>query len=273
MNEIMEGLINILSIGNILLLVVGMCLGLFVGSLPGLSTTMGLALLLPITFAMDPISGLVMLASLYVGSHYGGSIVAILIRTPGTPSAAAAILDGYPMTEKGQASKALGLSLTAAVIGSAMGGIVLLLIASVLGELALAIGPIQMFAVIVLGLTIIGSLSTGSAIKGVLSGMLGVLFSLIGMDQNTGTSRFTFGTLELFDGIDFVVGLIGLFAIPQALKLVEKNKDTRTADKIRGKMLPSWKTIKSIRFTSLRSGVLGIILGIIPGAGGETASW
>lgn len=273
MSELMLGLSNVLSFVNILAMVIGMILGLFVGSLPGLSTTMGLALLLPVTYSMDPATGITMLASLFVGAHYGGSISAILIRTPGTPSTAATALDGYPMTERGEAGKALGVSLTASVVGGIMSGIALLSIAPLLGIVALTIGPVEMFAIVVLGITIIGSLSTGSAVKGTLSGMVGLLIALIGMDPITGTPRFTFGNIYLFDGISFVVGLIGLFSIPQVLKLIETDTELRKAGKIRDRMLPTWKEFKTYRVTTVRSGLMGIILGLIPGAGGETASW
>lgn len=273
MSELMLGLMNVLSFQNILAMAFGMILGLFIGSMPGLSTTMGLALLLPVTYGMDPATGITMLASLFVGSHYGGSISAILIKTPGTPSAAATALDGYPMAERGEAGKALGISLTSSIIGGIMSGIALLTIAPLLGTIALAIGPVEMFAIVVLGMTIIGSLSTGSVIKGTLSGTIGLLLALVGMDPITGVPRFTFGNLNLFDGIPFVVGLIGLFSIPQALKLIETDMELRKAGKIRDRMLPTWEEFKKFRLTTIRSGIIGIIVGLIPGTGGETASW
>ncbi|WP_219914431.1 tripartite tricarboxylate transporter permease [Thalassobacillus sp. CUG 92003] len=273
MNEIMSGLINVLSIWNLLALAVGMILGLFVGSMPGLSATMAIAILLPLTFGMDPATGITMLTSLYMGAMYGGSILAILVRTPGTPAAAATVMDGYKMTERGQAGKALGISLISSLVGGIVSGIVLLTVAPLLGKLALSIGAVELFAIAVLGLTIIASLAAGSVIKGLLAGSMGLLISFIGMDPITGTPRFTFGSIYLFDGISFVIALIGLFSIPQALKLVEKDKEVIKASKIKDKMLPSWQEIKALKGTLTRSSVIGVFTGLIPGTGGDTASW
>src|SRR5699024_7364961 len=141
------------------------------------------------------------------------------------------------------------------------------------GEFALKIGAREMFAIAVLGITIIASLSSGSVIKGLLSGSFGLLISLIGMDAVTGIPRFTFGSVYLFDGIYFVVALIGLFSIPQALKLIEKDQELIKASKIKDKILPSWKEVMGQKVNYLRSSVLGVITGLIPGAGGDTASW
>ena len=186
-----------------------------------------LALLLPLTFGMDPATGLSMLASLYVGASYGGSIAAILLRTPGTPSAAATVLDGFPLSQQGQAGKALGVSLFASFIGGLMSGIALLTAAPLLGVLVLKFGPVELFAIAVLGITIIGSLSQGSVVSGLLSGTLGLLMSTVGMDLVTGTPRMTFGIINLFSGIEFTVALIGLFSIPQALILIENAHGTQ----------------------------------------------
>lgn len=273
MNEIMTGLVNVLSIDSLFFIALGMLLGIFVGSMPGLSATMAIAILLPLTYGMDPANGIAMLASLYMGGTYGGSILAILINTPGTPAAAATTLDGYKMAEKGQAGKALGISLVSSFIGGVVGAVVLLSIAPLLGGVALQIGAREMFAIAVLGITIIASLSSGSVIKGLLSGSFGLLISLIGMDAVTGIPRFTFGSVYLFDGISFVVALIGLFSIPQALKLIEKDQELIKASKIKDKILPSWKEVMGQKVNYLRSSVLGVITGLIPGAGGDTASW
>lgn len=274
MSEVLSGLIDVLSIGNLFAVALGTALGLFVGAMPGLSATMAIAILVPITYGMEPATGIAMLASLYMGGMYGGSIAAILIRTPGTPAAAATALDGYPMAQKGEAGKALGVSLTASFIGGILSGIVLLTVAPMLGKLALSFGPVELFAIAVLGITIIGSLSTGSVIKGLLSGAAGLLISLIGMDPITGTPRFTFGNIYLFNGISFVVALIGLFSIPQALKLVETDDVVdRAVSKISDKMLPTLKELKKMITTILRSSVIGVFTGLIPGTGGDTASW
>lgn len=274
MEYLMIGLTNVLTFTNLLAVGAGTAMGLFVGAMPGLSATMAIAILLPLTFNMPPATGLSMLASLYMGAMYGGSIAAILIRTPGTPSAAATVLDGYPMAQQGRAGKALGVSLFASLIGGVLSSIALLTIAPILGSVALEFGPVELFAVAVLGITIIGSLSQGSAIKGLLSGVMGLLFAMIGMDPITGSARFTFGMLNLYSGVSFTVALIGLFSIPQAIRLIEKDETVAKAiNSFKDKMLPTLAEIKQIMPTILRSSVIGIFTGIIPGTGGDTACW
>lgn len=272
--NLLLGLTNVLSITNLLAISIGTAMGLFVGAMPGLSATMAIAILLPVTFGMEPATGLSMLASLYMGAMYGGSIAAILLRTPGTPAAAATVMDGYPMAQKGQAGKALGVSLVASLIGGVISSIALLTIAPMLGNIAVQFGPVELFAVAVLGITMIGSLSQGSAIKGTLSGALGLLLAMVGMSPITGTPRFTFGNINLFSGISYTVALIGLFSIPQAIRLIEKDEHVAKAiSSITDRMLPTWKEFKSMIVTILRSSAIGIFTGIIPGTGGDTACW
>lgn len=272
--NLLLGLTNVLSLTNLIAVAAGTAMGLFVGAMPGLSATMAIAILLPVTFGMEPATGLSMLASLYMGAMYGGSIAAILIRTPGTPAAAATVMDGYPMAQKGQAGKALGVSLTASLIGGIISSIALLTVAPLLGNIAVQFGPVELFAVAVLGITIIGSLSQGSAIKGILSGALGLLLAMVGMSPITGTPRFTFGNVNLFSGISYTVALIGLFSIPQAIRLIEKDeKVTKAISSITDRMLPTWEEFKSMIVTILRSSFIGIFTGVIPGTGGDTACW
>lgn len=268
------GLTNALQFTSLLSVVVGTALGLFIGAMPGLSATMGIALLLPITYSMGPASGISMLCALYMGAMYGGSISAILIKTPGTPAAAATVLDGYPMAQQGKAGKALGVSLIASLIGGVLSSIALLTIAPILGNFALQFGPVELAAVAVLGITIIGSLSQGSALLGLLSGIIGLLLSLVGMDPITGTPRFVFGNINLFSGLPYTVALIGLFSIPQAIRLIEKDGEVaKVVSSIKDRMLPTWEEFKLILPTILRSSAIGIVTGIIPGTGGDTACW
>lgn len=272
--NLLMGLANVLMPTNLLAIMIGTAMGLFVGAMPGLSATMAIAILLPVTFGMHPATGLSMLASLYMGAMYGGSIAAILIRTPGTPAAAATTLDGYPMAQKGQAGKALGVSLTASFIGGVISSIALLTVAPILGNIALQFGPVELFAVAVLGITIIGSLSQESTVKGLLSGAVGLLLATVGMDPVTGTPRFTFGNMYLFSGISYTVALIGLFSIPQAIRLIERDEEAvKTVNSITDRILPNLKEIKPLMTTILRSSFIGIITGIIPGTGGDTACW
>ncbi|EXF44705.1 protein TctA [Pseudomonas sp. BAY1663] len=271
---VLTGLANVLTLSNIAAILGGTLLGLFVGAMPGLSATMALALLLPLTFSMDTATGLSMLASLYVGASYGGSIAAILLRTPGTPSAAATVLDGFPMSQQGQAGKALGISLFASFIGGLLSGVALLMAAPLLGGLVVQFGPIELFAIAVLGITIIGSLAQGSVINGLFSGAVGLLVSTVGMDLTTGTPRMTFGNINLFSGISFTVALIGLFSIPQALSLIEhSNAAAKVASRITDRLIPRLAELKALMPNILRSSGIGIVVGLIPGTGGDTASW
>ncbi|MCG6930022.1 MAG: tripartite tricarboxylate transporter permease [Desulfofustis sp.] len=275
-DAIMTGFVGVMTPLNLILVAAGTAIGLFVGAMPGLSATMAIALLLPLTFPLPTASGLSLLASLYMGAMYGGSIAAILLRTPGTPAAAATVLDGYPMAQKGLAGKALGVSLVASFIGGLISSIALLTVAPILGQVALQFGPVELFAVAVLGLTIIASLSRGSTILGLLSGSIGVLLAMVGMDNITGTPRFTFGNINLFGGISFIVALIGLFSIPQAIRLIENKavaERKTVVNSITDKMLPTWLEFRSMLTTIIRSSFIGIFTGIIPGTGGDTACW
>ena len=273
-DNILLGLTSVLSINNIVAVAFGTGLGLLVGAMPGLSATMAIALLVPVTFVLSPETGISMLASIYMGAMYGGSIAAILIRTPGTPSAAATVLDGYPMAQRGEAGRALGISLTASFVGGIISSIFLLTIAPVLGGVAVMFGPVELFAVAVLGMTIIGSLSQGSAVKGLLSGAIGLLFSTVGMDSITGIPRFTLGNINLFSGIPFTVALIGLFSVPQALRLIERDEEAaERINCISDRILLPWKQIRPLIPTFIRSSLIGVFTGIIPGTGGDTACW
>jgi putative tricarboxylic transport membrane protein len=271
---IITGLLNSVSPYNLMFIVLGSAIGIVVGALPGLSATMALALLLPLTFPLAPETGLCMLASLYVSAMYGGSVAAILLRTPGTPAAAATVLDGFPMGARGEAGRALGISLSASLVGGILSGIALLLAAPLLGKLVLLFGPVELFAIAVLGITMIGTLTKGSPVKGLLSGALGLLLAMVGMDATTGTARFTFDNINLYSGIPFTAALIGLFSIPQAIALAEQSRVLeKVANQIRDRILPRMSEFIALLPNILRSSGIGIITGVIPGTGGDTASW
>lgn len=271
---IVIGLSNALSPYNLFFIVLGTTIGMVVGALPGLSATMALALLLPITFGLPPETGLSMLAALYLSAMYGGSIAAIVLRTPGTPAAAATVLDGFPMGERGEAGRALGISLSASLVGGLMSGVALLTIAPFLGRFVLMFGPIELFAIALLGITMIGTLSKGSPLKGLFSGALGLLLAMVGMDATTGSARFTFDNINLYSGISYTVALIGMFSLPQAFALAEQaGSAAAPSNKVGDRVLPSWREFYRLFPNIFRSGVIGIVTGIIPGSGGETASW
>jgi len=255
-----------------LLISIGVMGGILIGALPGLTATMSVALLIPMTFGMPPVLGLSMLMGIYVGGIYGGSIAAILIRTPGTPSSAATVLDGYPLAQKGQAGKALGMATIASFIGGIFSAIVLILLAPQLAKIALEFGPPEYFAMALFGLTIISSVS-GNALKGLIAGTVGMLLSTIGADPISGANRFTFDSMNLTSGIAFIPALIGLFAISEAMLQIEKmKKEVVDTQKVSG-LFPSLQEFKMCARTFLRGSILGTFIGIVPGTGAGIASW
>ena len=257
---------------NILLIAAGAAMGIFVGAMPGLSATTGLAILLPFTFMMDPIPAFLMMISLYMSAEYGGSITAITIGVPGTPPAVPTTFDGYPMTKKGQCGKALGVSIISSTIGGMIGTVVLILACGPISGFALQFGPPEYFALGIFGLSIVANMVEGSVIKGFISVVIGLLFCMVGVDVLSGYPRLTFDILGLIDGIHLVPALIGFFAISEVFKLVEESGAVeRITGEVSGK-LPSMKELKSLWKTVLRSSFIGSIVGAVPGAGATIAS-
>ncbi|HER25377.1 MAG TPA: C4-dicarboxylate ABC transporter permease [Candidatus Atribacteria bacterium] len=275
MSDIFFGLKNVLLFSNLAIISLGTLFGIAVGAMPGLSATMGVALLVPITFKMDPATGLCMLGAVYCGAVYGGSITAILLRTPGTPGNITTSWDGYEMTKKGLAGKALGISTVSSFIGGTFSALALLLIAPPLADFSLRFGPPERFLLAVFGITIIVSLCSEYPIKGFIAGVLGIVLATTGIDLAVGDLRYTFGQLGLFDGIPELPSLIGLVSMSQAILIIEKNskKIQITQAKVRDRILPTIEDYKKIWKTILRSSIIGTIIGIIPGAGTTTASF
>lgn len=274
LGQLMQGLAAILSSpGLLLVLFLGVGSGIMVGSLPGLTATMGVALLVPLTFGMEPVAALLMLVGVYVGAIYGGSISAILLRTPGTPAAAATILDGFTLAQQGKAGKALSTSTIASFAGGMVSALALTFIAPQLATFALRFSSPEYFALAVLGLTIIATISGNSIVKGLIAGMFGLLLSMIGMDPLTGFARFTFNNINLLSGISFVPVLIGLFAVSEAFLSVEQILAKATVNTKFASQLLNWKEIRSISWTSIKSAVMGTFIGIIPGAGADIAAF
>ncbi|MBN2752999.1 MAG: tripartite tricarboxylate transporter permease [Rhodospirillaceae bacterium] len=246
--------------------------GLIIGALPGLTATMGVALLIPLTFGMSPVMGLNMLIGIYIGGIYGGCVSSILLRTPGTPASAATVLDGYPMAQKGQAGKALGMATIASTIGGLFAALVLATLAPQLASVALEFGAPEYFALALFGLTIIASLS-GDVLKGAISGLLGVLISCVGADPISGVLRYTFGVSGFASGFSFTPALIGLFALSEVFVQMERlSVKDQTIMTVSGRwpsrqdMIESWGAL-------LRGSLIGTFIGIIPGTGSGTAAW
>ncbi|MCV6577288.1 MAG: tripartite tricarboxylate transporter permease [Cohaesibacter sp.] len=243
--------------------------GVIIGSLPGLTSTMGVALLIPLTFSMPPEAGLAMLGGIYLASTYSGSISAILLNIPGTPAAVATLLDGHPMSQKGQSMRALALATFGSSIGGILSVIALFLIAPPLADFSLKFGSPEYFLLAIFGITVIASLSAGAMIKGLIAGLFGLLLSTIGAHPVTGDVRFSFGSPILYDGIPMVVSLIGLYSIPEVIAMISRKQvkieeSSKTPPRSALSFLPE---ALAQRVNILRSSLIGIIVGIIPGVG------
>lgn len=276
MDVLMAAALAVLQPHMLLIVLLGVTAGLFVGALPGLTATMALALMLPFTFAMDALEGLVALGAVYMGTIYGGAFTAILINTPGTPSSIATTFDGHPMAKQGRALEAISIATIASVVGGVVGVVFLLLAAPPLAQLALKFGPSEMFWVAILGLTLIGSLATGSVLKGLLGGAVGLIIGTIGISPIGGESRFTFGWQPLQAGVSLIVALIGLFVIPELLSMMRQGRaaiDTAAGLGDGGFRFGSaMTTVFRKPLNLIRSCVIGQIIAIIPGAGGSITS-
>jgi putative tricarboxylic transport membrane protein len=271
---IAQGSANLLDPALLALIVGGTVFGILIGALPGLTSTMGVALLVPVTFAMTPTQGLALLGAIYCSSTYAGAISAILINIPGTPANCCTILDGFPMTKKGEASRAIALATAGSAIGGIASTIALLFLAPPLAELALRFGSQEYFLLALFGVSVIASLSNGNIIKGFISGTLGLFLAIVGMHPLTGDLRFTMGVPELFNGLPLVVALIGLYSIPEVITtLREKRSDEgKTFAEVKG----IWRQMMEVfkhKLLMLRATIIGIVVGIIPGAGCSIASF
>jgi putative tricarboxylic transport membrane protein len=251
----------------------GVVWGIFGGALPGISPSIAMALLLPFTYGMDPVAAVVLLASVYVGAEYGGSIPAILIRTPGTNSAAATVIDGYEMNRQGKAGLALGISLSCGLIGGLFGLAMLILMTEPLARVALAFTPPAYFALGALGLSVIAGLSGNSLIKGLIAGIAGFMVATVGTDPVSGVPRFTFGEPDLLTGIRPILVMVGLFAVSEMLIQISE-PDWIKAELRRLRLeFPSWKLWRRLAPSQVIGCVIGTIEGVTPGAGGTIAAF
>ena len=267
-----QGFIKALTLINLLAMVGGVTLGIIIGCLPGLSAATGVALMLPLTFTMPADTGLIVLGAIYCGAIFGGSICSILIHTPGTPASAATALDGYELTKQGRAGKALGTACTASFFGGLLSCISLYFFAPLLAELAMKFGSPEYFWLALFGLTSIDGVTTGSMVKGLMSGAFGLILSTIGMDPMEGTARYMFGVDELYNGINVTCAMIGLFSMSQVFILMEKAiKERGSIVKFKDSVLLKAHELKQIAPTVIRSWLIGNIIGILPGAGASIA--
>ncbi|QCR32324.1 tripartite tricarboxylate transporter permease [Lysinibacillus sp. SGAir0095] len=271
--SLLEGFGNVLSISTILLILGGTILGLIFGSIPGLTATMAVAICLPITYGMNPIAGMSLLMGLYIGGVSGGLIPAILLKLPGTPSSIATTFDGYPLAQKGEAGKAFSFAIIASFLGGLVSILLLIMVAPPLGQVALKFGPYEYFAIVIFSLTLIASLSGDSLPKGILSGLLGIGFAMVGSAPIDAFPRFTFGISAFDAGFDLMPVLIGLFAISEILLVAEKRG--YQALKVNIKKINYKVPLKEYleeKWNFVRSAAIGIGIGILPGIGGGTAN-
>ena len=276
MEDLLAAAANVVSPEALLVLLLGTVVGLFVGALPGLSSTMGVALCIPITFGMDPAIALVLLGAIYCSSVFGGSITAILLRTPGTDAAIATTFDGYPMAQRGEGGKAIGMALVASLIGGLFSAAVLLFVAPPLSRLALMFGPHEYVFLAIFGMVSIVGVASGNALKSFITASIGLLMATVGFDLFTGYPRLTLGQDELFDGVPLLPALIGIFSVSQAIALCAAGSAGVTgiaAPSVKGRVLPEWLEVRRCASTLLRSSVIGSAIGILPGAGTSIAAF
>ncbi len=279
----MSSVLEYLSLGfsvaftatNLLVAAIGSFIGTIVGVLPGLGPINGVAMLVPIAFAMQlpPETALILLAAVYVGAEYGGRITSILINVPGEAAAVMTTLDGYPLARQGLASVALSLSAWSSFIGSTIAIIGIVLLAPLLANFAVAFGPAEYFVLMVFAFCALTSLLGDEPVKGILAAMLGLFISTVGVDSNSGVYRYTFDLPNLADGIDFVVVVIGLFAVAEMLQMLENLLGGTSIEVPKSeRKLFNLKELAFTWWSTVRAGVTGFVIGILPGAGASVAS-
>ncbi len=276
-SNLADGFAVALTAQNLLLALLGCFLGTLMGALPGLGPANGVAILIPIAFTLGlgPAPSLILLTSVYYGAMYGGRISSILLNIPGDEPAMMTCLDGYPMAQQGRAGEALALSGIASFIGSFFATWGLVLIAPQLVKIALLFGPAEYFALFTMAFATLGGVTASNQAKSALAAALGLGIAMIGSDSQTGSERFTFGHLHLYDGIDFLIAIVGLFAISEVLIFIEHHQGgsaAKSGAKI-GKLLPDFGILKRSGGTMLRSTIIGFLSGVLPGAGASLGSF
>ena len=272
-NYLISGFISLWSSYTVLVLLGGTLLGIIIGVLPGLTSTMGIALLIPLTYYVQPEAGLSLLIGIFAGGIYGGSVSAILLRTPGTPAAGATLLDGYPLAQNGEAGKAITVATIASAMGGLIGALILTFLAPQIAKIAIRFGPPEYVLLGVYGLTMISFVSGKSLIKGLFAGMIGLMISTIGIDPLTGVPRFTGGTINLLTGFELLPMLIGLFAFSQAMDGVRTSRIPNVKQIALSKIGISLKEFKQVLPHILKSAFIGTFVGAVPGTGTDIAAY
>jgi putative tricarboxylic transport membrane protein len=270
-SAILAGFAVALEPARIFYCVVGVVVGTVVGVLPGLGPAATISLLLPVTYRLDPVSAVIMLAGIYYGSQYGGSTTSILVRIPGESSSMVTCYDGYEMTRRGRAGAALGMAAIASFVAGTASVIGLMLVAPLVGRFALAFGPWEYASLMVLGLTLVAYLGGASLLRALAMAVVGLLLATVGQDPVAGVERFTFGTQTLLDGIDLVPVFMGLFGIAEVLETMERPPDQQQLA-TPGDLLPTRQDFRDSVAPVARGTVLGFLLGVLPGGGATVAS-
>lgn len=271
---ILSGFQVAFSLEGIVFVFIGVLAGTFIGMLPGLGPISAIAVMIPMSYGFDPTIALVMMAGVYYGAVFGGSTSSILLNAPGISGTVATAFDGHPMAVQGKAGKALAIAAISSFIGGTFGVILLMLFAPMLASVAIAFGPPEYFALMFLALTAIASLSEGSLVKALISGVLGFMFATVGIDSQTGTPRFTFGNANLLSGIEFLVIALGLFALAEVCFLIiNSKKENKDIQRNIGSLKLSRSDLKEMKGPATRQSLLGFIIGVLPGAGATIASF
>lgn len=273
LSSLMYGFGIALQPDNLLYVFIGVFAGTLIGMLPGLGPISALALMIPITFSMDPASGLILMAGVYYGAIFGGSTSSILLNAPGVAGTVATSFDGYPMARKGQAGKALAIAAYASFIGGTISVVGLVLIAPLLSKIAVSFGPAEYFALMLLGLTAVVSLSDKSLVKGLIAAVVGMMISIVGMDLQTGTERYTFNSLNLLDGVGFLVVALGVFALAEVFVMLLRGEEGHPQRQSIGSLKLTRHEAKEIAAPIGRSSILGFFIGVLPGAGATIGSF
>lgn len=272
--DLVHGFDAVLTVSNIVAIFIGVIFGTALGALPGLTATMGIALVIPLTYTLSPITAFSMLLGAYKGGTYGGSIPAILINTPGTPAAAATFLDGFPMSQKGEAGRAMAMALWASIFGDVFGTLALIFGSVAIAQFALKFGPAEYSSLIIFSLTIVASVSGESLLKGIIMAAFGFLIAMVGLDPMTGTLRFTFGSVYMTSGFNLIVVMIGMFAVSEILMQAANIGSGANISYIpSAKARMSWQDLKTTFTTMVRGSIIGVIIGAIPGLGATPAAY
>ncbi|PKO64883.1 MAG: hypothetical protein CVU22_22425 [Betaproteobacteria bacterium HGW-Betaproteobacteria-16] len=274
LNGLLIGLESALQPVTLMYCFIGVFVGTLIGVLPGIGALATISLLLPITYHIPPTSAIVMLAGVYYGAQYGGSTASILLNLPGTPSAAVACLDGYPMAKQGRAGVALFMTTIASFVGSMLGILALILFAPAIAELGLKFGPAEYFSMMLLGLIAASTLASGSPAKGLAMVVMGLLLGTVGTDVNSGVARFDFGVPELMDGINLVALAMGVFGVSEVISGINQTRETEVKEKITFRtMTPTRQDLKDSIIPMLRGTAIGSFFGALPGTGASIASF